>query len=178
MKYPYDLRHQAGLALGLGIALIVLGMLALYFTTYSTIISVKIIGWLFIFSGFIQIGHAFYTRGWSGFLLSLLVGIISVFAGVITLLNPFAGAITLTLLLAIFFIVQGIMRIYFALTKKFEHWGWILFSGILSIVLGLMVLYQWPYSGLYIIGIVVGVDLIFNGWALIMLSSFARRAIK
>ncbi len=178
MKYPYDLRKQAGLVLGLGIALIVLGMLALYFTTYSTLISVKILGWLFIFSGFIQIGHALYARGWSGFLLPLLVGIISIMAGAITLLNPFAGAITLTLLLAIFFIAQGIVRIYLALTKKFEHWAWILVSGILSIILGIMVLYQWPYSGLYIIGIVVGVDLIFNGWALVMLSSFARRAIK
>lgn len=178
MNTPYNLKKQAGLLLGLGLAMIVLGSLALYFTTAATFISVKLLAWLFIISGFIQIGHAFYSRGWKGFLLQLILGIISVIAGIIILANPFSGAITLTLLLAFLFIVQGLVRIFFALTKRFEHWVWVLISGILSVILGIMILYQWPWSGLYIIGLFVGIDLIFNGWSLIMLSTVARRLVR
>jgi uncharacterized membrane protein HdeD (DUF308 family) len=177
MKTPFNLKKQAGLLLGLGLGMIVLGSLALYSTVTATFISVKLLAWLFIISGFIQVGHAFYSRGWKGFLLQLVLGIISVIAGVIILRNPFSGAITLTLLLAFLFIIQGFIRIVLSLTKRFEHWIWILISGILSVILGFMILYQWPWSGLYIIGLFVGIDLIFNGWALIMLSSFARRLI-
>lgn len=175
MNVPFNLKKQSGLLLGLGLAMIVLGSLALYSTTAATFISVKLLAWLFIFSGFIQIGHAFYSRGWKGFLLQLILGIISVIAGFIILANPFSGAITLTLLLGFLFIIQGMVRIILSLTKRFEHWVWILVSGILSVILGVMILYQWPWSGLYIIGLFVGIDLIFNGWSLIMLSTFAKK---
>lgn len=177
MKAPFNLKKQSGLLLGLGLAMIVLGSLALYSAVTATFISVKLLAWLFIISGFIQLGHAFYSRAWKGFLLQLVLGIISVIAGFVILRDPFSGAITLTLLLAILFIGQGLIRIFLSLTKRFEHWIWILISGILSVILGIMVLYQWPWSGLYIIGMFVGIDLIFNGWASIMLSSFARRLI-
>lgn len=177
MSKPFNLKNQAGLLLGLGLAMIVLGSLALYFTTKATFISVKLLGWLFLISGFIQVGHAFYSRAWKGFLLQLILGILGVIAGFIVLRNPFAGAITLTLLLAWLFIIQGIIRIFLSLTKKFEHWIWILVSGVLSVILGILILYQWPWSGFYIIGLFVGVDLIFNGWALIMLSTYAKRLV-
>lgn len=178
MNRSYNLKNQAGLLLGLGLAMIVLGSLALYSTMHATLISVKLLAWIFIFSGFIQAGHAFYSRGWKGFLLPLLMGIIAVIAGIVILKDPFSGAITLTLLLAFLFIIQGAIRITLALTKRFEHWVWILASGILSVILGFMILYQWPWSGLYIIGLFVGIDLIFNGWALIMLSTFARKSLQ
>lgn len=178
MKVPFNLKNQAGLLLGLGLAMILLGSLALYSTVTATFISVKLLAWLFIISGFIQVGHAFYSRGWNGFLLQLILGILGIAAGFIILRDPFTGAITLTLLLSILFIVQGIIRIVLSLTKRFEHWIWILISGILSVLLGVLIMYQWPWSGLYIIGMFVGIDLIFNGWSLIMLSTFARRALK
>ncbi|CAN5152110.1 HdeD family acid-resistance protein [soil metagenome] len=178
MNAPYNIKNQAGLLLGLGLAMIVLGSLALYSTVTATFISVKLLAWLFLISGFIQVGHAFYSRAWKGFALQLVLGLISVIAGIVILKDPFSGAITLTLLLAFLFIGQGLIRIFFALTKRFEHWILILISGILSVILGIMILCQWPWSGLYIIGLFVGIDLIFNGWALIMLSSFTRRLIK
>lgn len=177
MNKTFNLRNQAGLLLGLGLAMIVLGSLALYFTIKATFISVKLLGWLFVFAGFIQVGHAFYSRGWRGFLLPLILGILAIVAGFIILKDPLTGAITLTLLLSFLFIIQGVIRIILALTKRFEHWVWILVSGILSVILGILVLYQWPWSGLYIIGLFVGIDLIFNGWSLIMLSSFAKKTI-
>lgn len=177
MKAPFNLRNQAGLLLGLGLAMIALGSLALYSTVTATYLSVKLLGWLFFISGFIQVGHAFFARAWSGFLLPLILGILGIIAGIIILRDPLTGAITLTLLLSFLFIIQGVIRIILSLTKKFEHWVWILISGILSVILGFLILYQWPWSGLYIIGLFVGIDLIFNGWALIMLSTFSRRAI-
>ncbi len=170
-----NLRNAGGLLLGLGLALIVLGSLALYATTTATLISVKLLAWIFIFSGFIQIGHGFYAKNWSGFLIPLILGVISIIAGCIILKNPFVGAFTITLFLAFLFIVQGVIRIIVALSKRFDHWAWFLASGILSVILGALILYQWPWSGLYIIGMFVGIDLIFNGWALLLLSSLTRR---
>jgi uncharacterized membrane protein HdeD (DUF308 family) len=170
-----QLRSQAGVFLGLGLALIALGSLAIYSVVFATFASVIFFGWLLVFSGFIQFGHALYARQWSGFLLQLLLGIFALVAGGLILYRPTAGAISLTLLLSFLFIIQGTIRIVLALTRRFEHWVWVLVSGILTLLLGILILKQWPYSGLYIIGLFVGIDLIFNGWALVMLSSMAKK---
>lgn len=170
-----DMKEHAGIFLGIGLALIVLGSLAIYSVYFATFATVVFFGWLLVFSGFIQFGHALYARQWEGFLLGLLVGLLSLAAGALIIYNPLTGAIALTLLLSFLFIAQGILRITLALMYKFEHWGWVLASGILGVLLGILILMQWPYSGLYIIGLFVGIDLIFNGWALVMLSSMMRR---
>ena len=145
---------------------------------FATFASVVFFGWLLVFSGFIQFGHALYARKWSGFLLQLLLGIFALVAGALILYRPTAGALSLTLLLSFLFIAQGVIRIVLALTRRFEHWIWVLISGILTLILGILILMQWPYSALYIIGLFVGIDLIFNGWALIMMSFVAKRYIK
>ena len=175
-----NIRTHAGILLGLGIALIALGSLAIYSVVFATFATVIFFAWLLIFAGFIQFGHALYAREWSGFFLQLAVGIFALVAGILILFRPVAGAATLTLLLSFMFIAQGTLRIILALfsRKRLANWGWILFSGILTLALGIMILFQWPYSGLYIIGLFVGIDLIFNGWALVMLSMFARKLIK
>ncbi len=173
-----QLRSHAGVFLGLGLALIALGSLAIYSVTFATFASVIFFGWLLVFSGFIQFGHALYAREWSGFLLQLLLGIFALVAGGLILYRPTAGAISLTLLLSFLFIIQGTIRIVLALTRRFEHWVWVLVSGILTLILGILILRQWPYSGLYIIGLFVGIDLIFNGWTLVMLSFAAKKFSK
>lgn len=168
-------KEQSGIFLGIGLALIALGSLAIYSAIFATFASVVFFGWLLVFAGFIQFGHALYSRGWEGFLLGLLLGLLSLAAGALIIANPLTGAIALTLLLSFLFIAQGILRITLALVKKFEHWGWVLASGILGVLLGVLILMQWPYAALYIIGLFVGIDLIFNGWALIMLSMMVRK---
>lgn len=173
-----QLRAHAGVFLGLGLALVALGSLAIYSVVYATFASVIFFGWLLVFSGFIQFGHALYARQWSGFLLQLLLGIFALVAGALILYRPTAGALSLTLLLSFLFIAQGVIRIVLALTRRFEHWQWVLVSGVLTLLLGILILKQWPYSGLYIIGLFVGIDLIFNGWALIMLSFNAKKLAK
>lgn len=179
MERMNDIRTHAGIMLGLGIALIALGSLAIYSVVFATFATVIFFAWLLIFAGFIQFGHALYAREWSGFFLQLAVGIFALVAGILILFRPVAGAATLTLLLSFMFIAQGTLRIIMALSKKkLAYWGWILFSGILTLALGIMILFEWPYSGLYIIGLFVGIDLIFNGWGLVMLSMYARKFIK
>lgn len=173
-----QLRSHAGVFLGLGLALVALGSLAIYSVVYATFASVIFFGWLLVFSGFIQFGHALYARQWSGFLLQLLLGIFALVAGALILYRPTAGALSLTLLLSFLFITQGVIRIVLALTRRFEHWQWVLVSGVLTLILGILILKQWPYSGLYVIGLFVGIDLIFNGWALIMLSFNAKKLTK
>jgi uncharacterized membrane protein HdeD (DUF308 family) len=173
-----QLRAHAGIFLGLGLALIALGSLAIYSVVFATFASVIFIGWLLVFSGFIQLGHALYARNWSGFLLQLFLGIFALVAGALILYMPTAGALSLTLLLSFLFIAQGVVRIVLSLTRRFENWVWVLISGILTLILGILILKQWPYSALYIIGLFVGIDLIFNGWALVMLSFAAKKLAK
>lgn len=168
-------KKNAGVLLGLGLALIVLGTLAIYSVVYATFASVIFFGWLLIFAGFIQFGHSLYARYWSGFWLQFIIGLCAVAAGALILFDPLAGMISLTLLLSLWFIIQGVIRIWLSLTKRFEHWIWILASGIISLLLGILILMQWPASGLYIIGLFVGIDLIFNGWSLVALSTMARK---
>lgn len=173
-----QLRSHAGVFLGLGLALIALGSLAIYSVTFATFASVLFFGWLLVFSGFIQFGHALYARQWSGFLMQLLLGIFALVAGILILYRPTAGALSLTLILSFLFIIEGVVRIILSLTRRYEHWVWVFISGVLTLLLGILILRQWPYSGLYIIGLFVGIDLIFNGWALVMLSLTAKKYIK
>ncbi len=168
------IKESAGLSFGLGIGLIALGIFAIYSVVTTTFISVFLVGWLLILAGFIQVGYAFWARNWSGFLLQLLTGLFSFVAGGLILYNPLIGAASLTLFLSFLFIVQGIVRIVMSLTKKFTHWIWVLTSGIVTLALGILILYQWPYSSLYIIGLFVGIDLVFSGWSLVMLSLLAK----
>jgi uncharacterized membrane protein HdeD (DUF308 family) len=174
----FNYKSHAGVLLGLGLALIALGSLAIYSVVAATFASVIFFGWLLIIAGFIQFGHALYARKWNWFLLQILLSIFSIAAGGLILYNPTTGALSLTLLLSFLFIVQGAMRIVLALMKRYDHWVWVLISGILTLILGILILMQWPYSGLYIIGLFVGIDLIFNGWALVMLSFIARKLTR
>ena len=168
-------KRHSGALLGLGIAFVALGTFAIYSVVFATVASVLFFGWLLLFSGFIQMGHGFFARNWNGFLLQILMGALSLIAGIFIVFNPLAGALSLTLLLSLFFMFQGITRIIFALQKRPGHWKWVLLSGIMALLLGIFIFYEWPYSGLYIIGLFVGIDFILNGWALIALSMQSRK---
>jgi uncharacterized membrane protein HdeD (DUF308 family) len=90
--------------------------------------------------------------------------------------NPGAGALVLTLILAVFFMVAGLFRIMAALTMRFPQWGWLLVSGIVTLLLGLLIWRQWPVSGLWVIGLFIGIDMIFCGWSWVMAALAARRS--
>jgi uncharacterized membrane protein HdeD (DUF308 family) len=163
-----------------GIALIVLGALAICYTTFSTLLSVIMLGVVISVGGvFIIIDtFSFWWRKWSGFFLHLLMGILYLVVGYMLIYGPVAASVSITLILAIFYIVLGVFRIVTSLSLRTPRWGWNLFNGIIALLLGLLIFEQWPMSGLYIIGLFVGIDLLFTGWAYVMAGLGARALMK
>jgi uncharacterized membrane protein HdeD (DUF308 family) len=170
-----ELRRHWGWYLALGIVLIVLGTIAIGSTFVMTIASVFFFGWLLIIGGVMEVIHAFWHKRWAGFFLDLLTGILYVVAGWMMVTNPQESALLLTLIIAMFLVFEGVFRIVAALAARYPHWGWVLFNGVISLVLGVMIWWQWPYSGLWVIGLFVGIEMLLNGWSLVMLSLTARK---
>jgi uncharacterized membrane protein HdeD (DUF308 family) len=169
-----ELRRSWGWYLALGIVLIVLGMIAIGSTFVMTIASVFFFGWLLIIGGVMEVIHAFWHKRWAGFFLDLLTGILYVVAGWMMVTNPAQSALLLTLVIAMFLVFEGVFRIVAALAARYPHWGWVMFNGVISLILGVMIWRQWPYSGLWVIGLFVGIEMLLNGWSLVMLSLTAR----
>lgn len=161
--------------LGLGIVSIILGTFALGSSVLVTLASVVLFGWILLLMGGIEVGHSFWQRQWGGFFLHLVNGILSIVVGFLLATNPGASAVVLTLLLAMFFMAGGLFRILTALMMRFPSWGWRLLNGVVTLVLGILIWNQWPLSGLWVIGLFVGIDLIFSGWSSVMLALVARR---
>jgi uncharacterized membrane protein HdeD (DUF308 family) len=170
-----ELRRHWGWYLALGIVLIVLGTIAIGSTFVMTIASVFFFGWLLLIAGVMEVIHAFWHKRWAGFFLDLLTGALYVVAGWMMVTNPKESALLLTLIIAMFLVFEGVFRIVAALTARYPHWGWVMLNGAISLLLGIMIWRQWPYSGLWVIGLFVGIEMLFNGWSLVMLSFAGRR---
>jgi len=158
-----------------GITMLVLGIAAVVYDATATIFSVVVFGWLLMFAGVMQIVHAFQVRTWSGFFLYLLDGIIRATVGTLLVWYPESGALTLTLLLSVYFIVGGLFRAIGSMVLQFPSWGWSVASGLISVALGVLLAMQWPVSGVWFIGFAVGLDLILYGWALLMFASAVKQ---
>jgi uncharacterized membrane protein HdeD (DUF308 family) len=156
--------------LTLGIILIVVGTLAIGAPFIASLATALTIGALLLVGGVAQLVGSFWTRDWSGFFLVLLMGVLYIVVGLLFLERPVSALEALTLLLACALIVSGIFRIVGSLMSRFPHWGWVFAGGVLNLVLGIMIWRQWPVSGLWVIGLFVGIDMIFNGWTWVMLA--------
>lgn len=154
-----------------GIVLIVLGAMAITFPLLATFTIEMIIGYIFVIGGIAHILHAFGTRAWSGFFSMLLAGILYLIFGIMMLVSPLIGALTITIILASFLIAEGIFKIVIAFQlRPLSNWGWMLFGGIAALFLGFLIWAQWPSSGALVIGLFVGVDIIFTGWAMVLIA--------
>ena len=174
-----ELQRNWGWFLALGILLIVLGTTALGASVAMTIASVMLFGWLLIVGGVVEAIHAFWReRGWGGVFINLLTGILYVVVGFMMVANPGVAAVTLTLLIALFLMFGGIFRIVVALMLRFPHWGWLALHGLINLLLGIGIWRQWPLSGLWVIGLFIGIDMVLNGWSLVMLGLAARKIPK
>lgn len=162
-----EIRSSWGWFLALGIAFIILGAVCVVGDVTTTFATVLVFGWLMLFGGAIALIHGFRTHTWSGFLLSLLSALFRGFTGYLLIRYPAMGAAALTLILASFFIVGGVFRAIAAGTLHFPRWGWSVFSGIVSLVLGITLLVQMPISSIWFIGFAIGIDLIVDGVSLI-----------
>ena len=172
IRAGFDQLHASwGWFVALGIAFIVLGAACILGEMAATLITVVVLGWLLLISGIVALVHAFQTRSWSGFLLYLLSALLRLVTGFLLIRFPLGGALGITVLLALLFIVGGSFRAIGAAKLRFPRWGWAAASGIISVALGIMLLVQFPLSSLWFIGLAVGVDLIFEGTSLVALGS-------
>lgn len=173
-KAVKQLKENAAWYKLLGIVFIILGILAVLFATRSTVFSMVYLGALLVVFGIFELVHAWHMRDWGNFFLHIFLAILYVGSGIFIIANPLLNAITLTLVLAGFFVASGITKIVVALSRDLPYKSWIVVNGIISIILGILVWQQWPYSGLWVIGMFVGIDAIFAGWSLIMLAIHAK----
>lgn len=158
-----------------GILFIILGFLAIVLPGAMTLGVELFLGWLLLLGGVIQGVRAFSAYRVPGFFASLIGAIVSVIAGVLLLAYPLSGILTLTLLLTIFFLIEGIAKIIFAFNvKPNTNWGTLLISGILSLALAFIIWSGWPGTAIWAIGLLVGINMLFSGCAMAYLGWNAK----
>jgi uncharacterized membrane protein HdeD (DUF308 family) len=159
-----DELHQSwGWVLALGIALIVIGVVCISAASIATLATVLTFGWLLIVGAVISLIHAFQTRTASSFFLHLMSVLLRGVTGFLLIRYPLAGAMSLTLILASFFIIGGLFRAIGSAELRFPRWGWAALSGLISVGLGVVLLLQLPVLSLWFLGLAIGIDLIFDG---------------
>jgi uncharacterized membrane protein HdeD (DUF308 family) len=170
-------KRGGGLLVGLGIALVILGFLAVGAPLVTGVAVAITVGAFVAATGILQFVMAFKAQSWGKGILSAILGVLSVIAGVLMIAHPLMGLGFLTMLVAAYLLVHGFFEIIEAFQlRPTPGWGWELFSGILTLLLGILIWRQWPLSGAWAIGILVGIHVLMSGWAAIMLGAAARGA--
>lgn len=169
---PEEIAKNWGWFLALGVTLFVLGILAISSAVAATLITVFFLGIILLIAGLAQCIMAIREPQWSGFFLNLLAGLLSLVMGYLFVQSTGVSALTLTLLMAAYFMVSGLFKVFTAATHRFHQWGWMLANGAASLVLGALLWAQWPISGLWTIGLFLGIDLIMVGtfWGIVGVS--------
>jgi uncharacterized membrane protein HdeD (DUF308 family) len=163
-ELPQLFRRRWGWLLAFAIVQVIAGSFAIAIPTLASLVAAAVFGWVMIISAIFQIMHAVRVRKWSGFALHLLGGLLYGGAGVLVLLYPFPGVLALTLLLTGLLLADGVLRIMLAWTLKPQKgWGWVLAGGIASFALGSLLIFGWPATALWAVGLVLGVNLVFSG---------------
>jgi uncharacterized membrane protein HdeD (DUF308 family) len=160
-----------------GIILLVLGLLAIVVPPIATLAVEILFGWLFLVSGVVGLVTTFWMRQAPGFWWALLSAVLGIGAGIVLLAWPLSGVLSLTLVLIVFFAIEGVATIMYALEHKRElsgRWGWMLASGIVDLILAAIILAGLPGTAAWAIGLLVGINMIFGGTALIAMAMHAR----
>jgi uncharacterized membrane protein HdeD (DUF308 family) len=170
--------HQHwGLFLVEGIILVVLGLAAIVVPVVATLAFALIIGWVFLISGIVGLITTFWMRNAPGFWWSLLSAVIGIAAGVVLLMWPVSGAVSLTFVLIAFFVVEGIASIMYAIDHRSQlsgRWGWMLMSGIVDLILAGIIFAGLPGTAAWALGLLVGINMLFGGTAMISMALAAR----
>jgi uncharacterized membrane protein HdeD (DUF308 family) len=162
-----------------GIVLVVLGILAIVVPVIATLAAAILLGWLLLISGVVGLVTTFMARQAPGFWWSLLSGVLAIAAGAVLLAWPASGVVSLTLLLIVFFTIEGILTIMYALEHKRElsrRWGWMLASGIVDLVLAALIFAGHPGTAAWALGLLVGINMLFGGTSMIAMALHARSA--
>jgi len=172
------LHAHSGLFLAEGIILVILGLLAIVVPPLATLAVTILIGWLFVISGIAGLIMTFMARRAPGFWWALLSAVIALVAGAFLLWQPLVGVLSLTYVLIAFFLIDGVLSIFLSIEHRRElvgRWGWILLSGVVDLIIAGIILAGLPGTAAWALGLLVGIDLVFGGTALIMVALAARR---
>jgi uncharacterized membrane protein HdeD (DUF308 family) len=160
-----------------GILLVVLGFAAIILPPLASIAVTIFLGWMFLISGIAGLALTFWARGMPGFWWSLLSAVLAIGAGVILLVQPVEGTLTLTIVVGVYFLAEGVATIMYALEHRrelSERWTWLLVAGVVDIVIAGLIIVGLPGSALWAIGLLVGINLLFGGMSLIGMALAAR----
>ena len=158
------LRAKWGWIVALGFVYVIAGFIALGSIIMATVASVLIVGVMMIIAGVAELFNAFQIKSWGKFLIWALLGVLYIVAGFVAFENPLFAAVVLTLMLGASLVASGIVRIILAFNMKREMpWVWVALSGVITLLLGLLILARWPINSVYILGLFLGIDLIMAG---------------
>lgn len=170
------LRAHWGWFVAIGIVLVVLGAIALIHALAATLVSVIFIGTLMLIGAIGQLIQAWRVKNWRGFILWSISGLLYAVAGIVAIVNPFMGAALLTLLLGATLIGAGAFRLWVWFNNRGQQgWGWLAFSGLVTFATGLLIAIGWPANSLWILGLLLGFDLLFQGWSLLLAGIALRK---
>lgn len=170
-----NVQRYWGWFLAIGVLLIALGALAIGYAKWATEFTVILLGCFLAVAGILQIVSGAYARKWTGFTLSLFLGLLYLIAGGVCIFKPIEGALGVSLLIAVLLLFGGCFRLISALRYRFDNWGWVVFNGLASVFLGSLILAEWPSSAIWVIGLFVGIDLLLMGCYWVWLSLAVKR---
>jgi uncharacterized membrane protein HdeD (DUF308 family) len=170
VQIPHEIVQYWGWFLAFGIGVLLLGIVGVVRSVAATVVSMLFFGWLLVLGSGIEIAQAVLVGHWAGFFQHLFAAILFGIAGLLLVTQPLRSAEVLTVFMAMFFLVSGLFQIIGSIAVALPGWGWQVADGLITLVLGLLVLAQWPASGLWVIGLFIGIDLIFYGLAWIGLA--------
>lgn len=169
-------RDKWGWFVALGVLLLIFGGIAFGNLFIATVASVYMIGWLMLFAGVVEIIHAFGVKTWGRFFYWLLSGLLYAVAGFFAFYNPLLASTVLTFLLAVALVASGLLRLWVG----YQHWsekgsGWIVTAGAVTALAGLVIAMHWPVNSLWVLGLFLAVDLVFQGWSFIAFGLALKR---
>jgi uncharacterized membrane protein HdeD (DUF308 family) len=174
IQVPAEIIHNWGWFLTFGIALVVLGVAAVARSVAATVVSMLFFGWLLVIAAGIEAVQTIMVEKWAGVFPHMMGAILFGVVGILIIWRPLVAAEILTLLMGAFFLVAGLFHIVAPAVISLPNWGWHVLNGVITLMLGVLVLAQWPVSGLWVIGLFIGIELIFYGVAWIAVALHFR----
>ena len=165
IRIPAEIIHNWGWFLAFGLGLVLLGILAIVRSVAATVVSMLFFGWLLLFAAGIEVVQAIMVGKWAGLFQHWLSAALFGVLGALIIGRPLVTAEILTLLIGAFFLVAGAFQLITPFVISLPEWGWHALNGLITFVLGILILAQWPVSGLWVIGLFLGIELVFYGAA-------------
>lgn len=173
---PRNMQRNWGWLLALGILFLILGLIGLGMLVSVTIVSMFVIGVLLLAGGIFQLIDSFQSPRWKGVLWHIVVGLLYLIAGGLLIYDPILSSMVITAALAWMLVFIGISRTIMAFSlKATDGWIWVLISGLITLILGILILIQWPMSGMWVIGLFISIELIIAGWAYLFMALALRK---